>query len=380
MKRLLAIVVPVLLAGTPQAQKKPMFNYDAAWKKVTETYQKKNLPETALKEVDRIWEAARKEGNDPQALKALLYKGRIPASNTEDWRVKEIDAIKQEIPKTKGNTRSLLHSMLANAYWEYLQENRWTLYERGTTTDPVKDVQTMNAAQLHAEIQRHFLASLENPEALKKTPAIEYEAVLVKGNQLRLRPTLYDVVAHAALSYFSTDDHSLTDHSATFEVDDPAAYAPAAEFARHRFQIADSSSLHARALTLQQDLIRFHLTDKDPEALIDADIARLRFIQEKSTLADKDLLYRAALAEIDKRYSSSPGSAQAVFLLAESSMREAMADKGPKANGERKDDLPRIKAQCQEAMKRHPGSEGALNCARIVQQLDRQTLSLQVEK
>jgi len=379
MKRILAIVALALLSGAPQAQKKPMFNYDAAWKKVNDNLEKKLAPESALKEVDLILAAARSEGNEPQALKALLYKGRLPAYNTEEWRIREIGQLQKELEIAKGVTRPLLHGMLANSYWEYLQENRWKLYNRPPTERKGSDLQTWNAEEIHREIQVHFKAALKESDLLKKTPTQNYEALLLKGNQLRLRPTLFDVMAHAALSYFSADDHSLAEHDATFHLDDTAAFADANSFAGHGFDSRDSASLHGNALLIHQDLIRFHLADKDPEALIEADIERLRFVKEKSTLDDKEARYRETLSAIVKRNPSAAGSAQASYLVCESLTADAEPFEAPAAAGQ-SDLLPRIKAECLDVIRRHPGSEGAANCARLLQRIEARTLSLQLEK
>ena len=43
-----------------------------------------------------------------------------------------------------------------------------------------------------------------------------------------------------------------------------------------------------KALLLYQELIRFHLDYKNPEALIDLDLARLRFMYGHAVLEDKD--------------------------------------------------------------------------------------------
>ena len=379
MKRLLAIVALALLAGATQAQKKPMFNYDAAWKKVDQTMKKELAPESAMKEVDRIMEAARKEGNEPQFLKALLYRGRLKTDNTEEWRILEMEELRREIKGAKGVRLAVLHGMLADSYWNYLQENRWQLYNRTRTDRRDSDPRTWNAEEIHSEIQNHFKAALKEAEALKKTPTADFEALLVKGNQAGLRPTLYDVMAHAALSYYSSDDHSITDHAASFRITDTMAFADARRFAAHRFPISDSASLHANALLVYQDLVRFHLKDSDPAALLDTDMERLRFVTDKSTLEDREARYREALAGIAQAYPSATGSAQAVFLRCESLMKDAEPLNGRAPAGQA-DALPRIRELCRKVMSRHPGTEGAANCAQLVRRIDERSLSLLLEK
>jgi len=59
-----------------------------------------------------------------------------------------------------------------------------------------------------------------------------------------LRPTLYDLLAHRALGYFKNDERDITKPVYAFEIKDEKAFAPAKEFASHKFVNKDSSSLH----------------------------------------------------------------------------------------------------------------------------------------
>ena len=57
-----------------------------------------------------------------------------------------------------------------------------------------------------------------------------------------------------------------------FEIDQAAAFDPAADFITRKFITKDSLSLQHKALLIYQQLIAFHLNDAKPDALIDADI------------------------------------------------------------------------------------------------------------
>lgn len=347
-----------------------MSDYTASWKKVNDLLGKKYLPESALKEVEKIYVQAKKEKNDAQQLKALVYMGKLMEENTEDAQIKYIQQLEKEIKTAKQPVRSLLHSMIGSAYWEYLQENRWNLYNRTQTAEKGKDIETWTAADLHAEITKNYLASLEDEKALQQAKLSTYEPIIIKGNKRTLRPSLYDLVAHAALDYFANNERDLQQHAASFEISDPAAFAPAPEFSKHHFKINDSGSLYAKALVLYQDLIRYHLSDKDPEALIDLDLGRLQFMHGHAVTEDKDKLYSQALSDIRTRYQTQPASAQAVFLKLSLEMSSAG----------NKNILPRIKKDCEEIVRQFPGSEGGLNCQRLLQELNRRELSLQMEK
>ena len=141
MKYTLFIALIFGMALPVNAQVK-MTDYTTSWKKVTDLLEKKNLPESALKEVKNIYAQAKKEKNDAQQLKALVYIGSLMEENTEDANIKYIQQLETEIKTAKQPTRSLLHSMIGSAYWKYLQENRWNLYDRTETAEKGKDIKT----------------------------------------------------------------------------------------------------------------------------------------------------------------------------------------------------------------------------------------------
>ena len=265
--------------------------------------------------------------------------------------------------------------MTGSAYWKYLQENRWNLYDRTQTAEKEKDIKTWTAADLHAEITKNYLKSIEDKKALQLAKLSSYEPVIIKGNKRNLRPGLYDMVAHAALDYFTNNERELQKHASSFEINDTVVFAPAPEFAKHNFSIQDSSSLYAKALVLYQDLIRFHLADKNPEALIDLDLERLYFMHGHAVLDDKDELYGQALSDIRTRYQNEWAFAQAAYLKLSHEMNIARLDDESDNISNSKNILPRIKKGCEEIVKQFPDSEGGLNCQRLLQELNRRQLA-----
>ena len=379
MKHLVAAALITLMMTALQAQKKPMDKYTAAWKEVETLVEKKNLPESALRETKKIYGWAKKEGNEPQELKALVYMQTLSRTNTEDGDVSGILMLQKELRTATGNKKSLLHSILASAYWQYLQENRWSLYDRSQTIEKSGDIRTWTIKDLHDEIGLNFLKSISNKKALQSVRVSAYDPLIIKGNQRRLRPVLYDLLAQAALKYFSDNERDLTSYAGSFLIDDPAAFAPAATFSTHRFDLSDESSLKAKAVSIYQELIRMHLADKDPSALMDIDLQRLAFMHAQSVTEDKDEQYDQALTQVVKSHSKHPGMGQATFMLASRKWARVNDNNG----GIRKDlpanTIPEIKNTCLDIIGKFPGSEGARNCERLLAEVDAQRLSLQAE-
>ena len=89
----------ILLSFTSMLQAQNKFNYTAAWKKVDDLITKKGLTESALKDVKLIYAAAKKEKNNGQLLKALLFRLSLQQMKEEDADIKTITDIEKEIKR-----------------------------------------------------------------------------------------------------------------------------------------------------------------------------------------------------------------------------------------------------------------------------------------
>src|SRR6478672_8654091 len=294
-----------------------MKNYDAAWTKVDELVQKKNLPKSALTEVRKIYTQAKKDKQETQVIKSLVYMVRLQQENRENNLLLSIKDIEKEIRVQQEPAVSLLNSLLAGLYWQYFQNQRWQLYGRTNTVDFKKDdIATWTIDDLHHKISELYLASIKKEALLKKTRLEPYNAIIIKGNSRALRPTLYDLLAHRALEYFTTNERDIKKPAYAFEISKAEAFAPAPAFVQYQFSTKDSLSLEHKALLIYQDLIAFHLKDKDATALMDVDIERIRFVHEHSVHEAKDSLYKAALENLLSKSGAKNSTSQASYLLA----------------------------------------------------------------
>lgn len=282
----------------------PKTNYTALWKKVDDLASQKGLPKSALAEVNKIKTVARKEKEEAQYLKALVYIADMQESLQEEASLNTIREMESELKTAIAPAKQLLHSLLATRYHQYLQENRWQFYNRTRLADPgAEQTEDLDLESLQQRISNHYVRSLEQPSLLQKTGLTKYEPIIIRGKDRKFRPTLYDLLAHQALEFFEDDETMISRPARRFQMDDPAVFADARSFSAHRFHTPDSSSLPFRVLLIYQELLRFHLDDKDPSALLDADLKRLRFAYEKSSLADRETRYMMSL---DKVYTSYP--------------------------------------------------------------------------
>ena len=94
----------------------PIKNYEKEWKKV-EGFVQKGLPKSALTEVKKIYALAKKEKQDAQVIKSLVYMTGLQSENREDNEIFSIAEIEKEINVSKEPVASLLKSLLAGMYW-----------------------------------------------------------------------------------------------------------------------------------------------------------------------------------------------------------------------------------------------------------------------
>lgn len=284
MKNILTILMIVLFSQFSNAQQE----YTNLWKDV-DALEKKGLTKSAFEKVSEIHISAKRDRNNPQIIKAFLHKAKYQLVLEEDAQLTIINDLKAEIASQSFPTKNILESILGSFYWQYFSSNRYKFYNRTETAEKVDatDFRTWDLNTLFNEIFSHFDASLVNADQLQKLDLTAYNAILTeqKGSKI-YRPTVYDFLAHNALEFYKSDENNITKPSYKFEIDDIEYLCDSKLFAQMELTTKDSLSLEFKALETYQELIRFHLKDKTPEALIKVNIERLYYVQQKATFDD----------------------------------------------------------------------------------------------
>jgi TonB-dependent SusC/RagA subfamily outer membrane receptor len=355
-------------------------DYDAAWQRIDSLIDQKGLPKSALEEVNSLYVAAKKEKNEAQAIRALIYRVELETSGQEDAVKKNINELQEETAVAQQPARSILEGLLARTYLNYLQNNRWKIYNRSKTINFKKeDIDSWGAEDLNRKISELYLGSIEEKELLRGISVSAFDPILVPGNVRYLRPTLFDLLAHQALDYFKNDEQDLNRPAWAYEIDDPLVFADAVTFSSHRFLSTDSLSLHFKALHLFQELVRSHLPDGDPRPLLDLEIERLRFAYLYGVMENKDEYYRKALAELTDRFPNDPITAEAWYLQALQYANRADHYDPLGDTTDRYANLQAI-AICKKVGAEKDSSEGNADCQILLQKILRQELRLQTEK
>ena len=354
------------------------FPYDAEWKLIDSLMNKKNLPKSALLEVNKVYAAAKAEKNEAQWMKTIMFKNHLEES--EDRNINKLVAeLEQEISSSPARVAALLKSIEAEQIFQYLQGNLYQLRNRTTiVSDTSADITTWTISRMKQRIRHLYLGSLENPQLLKKTSLDVFDPVLIKGATRDLRPTLFDLLAWRALDYFQTD-YRFSNSSDDLLMENPALFSEALFFMHYGFKGMDSSSNQSTAIGIYQQLLRFHTKDLHLDAWIDADIHRIQFVYQYATMPDKDSLYLNALARVTTQFGTLSVSSQAWFLQAQWWNRQASTYDPLRDTSQRFDNLKAI-SLCEKALNNPDSSEGKSNCELLRKQILSKFFNLNIEQ
>ena len=328
----------------------------------------------------KIYDLAVKDKQEAQQIKAGIYLIKYRNLVEEDNNENNIFYVDTLIEKTKAPVKNIFQSMQAEMFWQYIQNNRYKFYNRTQLAEEKsKDIATWSLDKLNSTATKLYKASLSNDALLKTTKLENFDPIIVKGiNTRQLRPTLFDFLAHRALSYFTNDEKDISRPSYAFTIKEENAFAPADQFVNIAFKTKDTESLYHKALLLFQDILKFHLKDANPDALIDADLIRLEFVNEKSVIIDKEKMYESALQKIENKYPQLASAAQASYLRANIYYSRGQ-NYDPLTKADNQYEIKRAKEICDLISKKFPASEGGVNALNLLNKILQTSISNESE-
>ncbi|NOT76756.1 MAG: hypothetical protein HOP08_17660 [Cyclobacteriaceae bacterium] len=342
------------------------FDFEKAWKEVNEN-EGKGLPESAIKIVNEIYSKAKEENNTGELVKAVIHKFKFTDAKEENAFIKNMVSLKEEARLATFPVKPLLHSMLGELYWQYYQQNRYEFMNRSETVNVSEtDIETWSLSKIVQETFEEYKKSLEDSEKSKLEKIDVFNTVMYQGNELGrvYRPTLYDFLAHRAVDFFQSQEAGLTKPAYFFTLDKEEYFSESKKFVEVKVESRDTLSMKFYAIKILQDLTRFHLNDKNIEALVDVDLKRLQFVNTHSTTPNKTGLYLKAIEQLEK--NSIDNKIVGVITAEKASIYIGKAALySPLISDDHKWDLKKAYEICEEARKRFPDSYGAILCENL---------------
>ncbi|MGB0839221.1 MAG: MG2 domain-containing protein, partial [Chitinophagales bacterium] len=360
----------------------PGADYASNWKQVEEM-ESNGRTQDAKKAVEQILAKAEKDNNMQQMVKALLHKYKYSTFVEEGSDSLIVIDLKQQIESAEQPLKSVLQSILAEVYWQYFQNNRYKILNRTNVAKELDDFQTWDTKRLTKEVKDLHLAAIADKELLRQAPLKMFDEVInQQKNARQFRPSLYDFLAHRALDYFTNDQANITTAADQFSLDNPAIFASSTGFAATTFSNTDELSTKYYALTILQDLVRLHIGDKMPEALIDVELKRLNFARKNAALPLKDQLYFQALRSLEEKHESNAASGNVSYEIARFLFDQSTGSGEDAEKTNIFSEMPKKDALdiCNKVIEQFPNSQGANNCNALKEQIYHKSLSFQVEQ
>ncbi len=355
--------------------------YEKDWKKV-DSLVGLGLSKSALEAVEVIYAKAKTEKNAPQIVKAIIYRLRLVQQFQENDIFNSIYKMNDEIKSSSYPLTPILHSMLADIYQQYYTRNRWKFSQRSQVVNvKMDDISTWDLKTLFDQIIKHHMLALQNSDSLKRTPLNIYDDILVQGTEdgRKLRPTLYDFVAHRALDFLMNEEPDVIRPAYKFELNSENYFKSFDVFSKLGITSQDTLSTKYYATRILQGLLAFHANDTNPASLIDDDLIRLHFVRSYATTGINDSLYLAALQSLENRFIKSPSSTEVTYDIAKFYTEKAAKYDGRKSE-ENKWFYKKAMEICRIAVTRFPGSFGAQECTALETTIKEKNMAFTVEK
>ncbi|MCM4151860.1 alpha-2-macroglobulin [Arenibacter sp. N53] len=380
MKKIATIFTIILFSQLGQSQS-TNDSYTALWERV-QKFEKEALTRSALNIVALISKKAKNEQNSVEIIKSLLYTSKYALTLEEDAQLKIVQDFKLEIAHSQFPTTNILESYLANIYWQYFQQNRYQFYERTETKEKIDsvDFRTWDLTTIFHEINIHFEASLQNPSELQNLKVDTFKEILEeqKGSEI-YRPALFDLLAHAALDFYKSDENGITRPADKFELNMPEILCEAKHFIEQKISLSDKTSLQAKAIMVYQQLLDFHSQDPSSEAYVDVDIERLKYIRKHAVFQNKDKQYLEVLQNTAEAQKSNKNSALYQYEIA-LLYREWGNSYQPNIKDEHRWRQKEALAVCESVLGRFPNSRGAEKCAALKSEILSKDIQLTTER
>ncbi|MCE1201438.1 MAG: MG2 domain-containing protein [Bacteroidia bacterium] len=365
-----ALTTMLLVIGSGRAGNKSDNTYEQLWQEARQLSEKQ-LPQSALQVINRLYDKAAAESNQQQMLRALIFSFSLRESFEDGVLKNAIGQTLQLAEKSAFPVREIAHSMLAEMYWFHYRNNRHRILDRSATGSPTSDdPDEWDATRFRDQILFHYQQSLRNQAQLEAVSAKDWD-ILLENNEatsIDLQPTLFDFLAGRYLNFLSSSDAALQSRIPLAEALPESVWQPAALFVTVELPKQDHETL--LRLRLYQRVLTSNIRLGNSFALIHNELQRFKWLNE---ITKNDKACWEALSSLQSQYAANPASA------------EVAADRAEFLRSGKNPDnfaLPLAEALkiCDQTISRHPASRGAQRCEVIKREILDKDLSIEVQR
>lgn len=363
-KQLGTFLAIILLAISPSGfSSVAKTSFEKEWKAIDQLFQK-GLPKSAAEKIAEIRTQAIAQDNQVQLLKTIIYQFKVLEQTEENPIPVSIEFAKAQLNLLDAPSKAVLHTLIADLYSSFYQQNRYRLLERQYATPaPGNDLMLWNLDQLRDTIQNQYKKSLPELVSFDTIPLKNYAAILsnTEKESLELQPTLFDFLVQRSIQFYLTEDAGLSDSKAFEQKLFEQLWLPASDFAIAKLPAVDNDKLHA--LRLMQPLLRSNLSHRYYEAYVFNDLKRFETVYALSYQADTDKKkYENALKNLQHYAEAMPVSTEVAAMRARFLMQgqhSNIQDSSSLTNNAQALEL------CEAAIRKFPESKGAIKCKQL---------------
>jgi Large extracellular alpha-helical protein len=390
---IMVVLITACVSKNKPILKNDMEKYTNEWAEI-EALRKQGLPKSLLPKVDTIYKSAMAEQNYAQAIKAIIYQiNSIGVLEENDEGVNRIfNNLKKDAETIPQPAKSILYSMIGQMYEEFYNQNSRTINRRTSTATELDDVMTWDARKLAEEAVKYYNLSLLETEKLQNEPLDNYKSIIWEGNNLGYKPSLYDMLANRALTYYSSNFnvHSLPQQ--VFVVNNTDYFADAQAFSKMKIETEDTLSAAYLSLKIYQELLRFHLkksgfdslsgdANEDVNVLINTDLSRMSYLRDNGRYTDNEKMFETALVNMSSQYRPYSQNARILLELGRYYKNQGDAWRNDKKE-EKKSGYSKAFEICERIEKEYPNQEKsnveALKNNVLYKEMDMKTESVQL--
>lgn len=373
--RAILILLLVCMSHISFSQQSP---YSQQWVQV-DILELKGQAATALKIVNEIRSASKsRAGSD--YIKASIFRWKFLKITTEDAENIIIQELNTALQAANKLDKAVLNTFKAGLLNDYFRENEYRFNERSSGEEKSNDLTTWTPSELVKEINTAYKRALEDTEQLLATPAAQVQDLLRSSIATRAyKPTLYDVIAQEAMSFYKSAKYGTARPEVLFEIDNPFIFKSSKAFRAWNFSTEDSIFSLFNAVKLLQEIEEHHKNDTDKTAFIYAQLERLEFAKTQFKGGDKMALYGEGLMELSRKHKNNLTNHILQYALA-----SYYVDLAPKSYYKGIDPLKLLyykKAEgiCQDIIKTAPNTEASVKATQLLKEIQQMSLSLRTK-
>lgn len=347
--------------------------YDSLWVKI-DSLEEKGMYADADKKTQELFSKAAAEKNELQLIRAMFYKGKFMNELEEDSRAKFIKLLREQTELAAFPTRNILYSIQARILQESMQADLYNLAQRKEVSEDSEDMDTWTLGRFAKEIDSLYMKSVENSEQLLKIPVNRYTYILTGDKETEaLRPTLYDLLAFRALSYYAAPAGYYEVPVYSSGLNDSLFFAAPESFLAMNTDKETNPKIR-RTLGLVKDIMQLH-RGREKEAFADADYHRILILRRMTSNEKADQWFRAALERQLNSYRENRVYTDLLLELATLDIKEGNAYRKEDPYDTRKNKLKEAVVRLKEIEKAYPGVYAGSRAAAMRGEIESPALS-----